>query len=121
MDWSLRTVFVRVQRSTLPPVLELRPSLKVAWRKMVSSALVSYYSIRYSGRHKRFCVAGNMDEEEGVIDGGGSIDGRNDFVDVGLDTTLEGMSTTKELTRCKKTVLVFYLNFLKLVGQCSKC
>jgi hypothetical protein len=62
-----------------------------------------------------------MDEEEVVIDGGGSIDGRDDFVDVGLDTTLEGMSTTKELTRCKKTVLVLYLNFLKVVGQCPKC
>ena len=59
------------------------------------------------------------EEEEGVIDGV-SIDGRYDFVDVRLDTTLgeEGMSTTKELTRCKKTVLVFYLNFLKVVGHC---
>ena len=60
----------------------------------------------------------NTDDREGVIDGG-SIDGRHDFVDVGLETTLEGISTTKELTRCKKTVLIFYLNFLKLVGRCG--
>ena len=61
------------------------------------------------------CVV-HMDEGEGVINGGGcSIDGRNDFIHIGLDETLEGVSTTKELTRCKKTVLIFYLNFLKVV------
>lgn len=65
----------------------------------------------------------NIDDREDVIDGACSFDGRHDFVDVGLETTLEGMSTTKELTRCKKTVLIFYLNFLKLVGCCGtpKC
>jgi hypothetical protein len=47
-----------------------------------------------------------------------SIDSGHDFVDVKVDAALgeEGMSTTQELTRCKKTVLIFYLNFLKLIG-----
>ena len=61
-----------------------------------------------------------MDEGEGVIiDGRCSFDGANDFVDIRLDMTLgeEGVSTTQELNRCKKTVLVFYLNFLKVVSS----
>ena len=59
-------------------------------------------------------------EDGVVIDGRCSIDGDHGFVDVRLDTTLgeEGVSTTQELNRCKKTVLVFYLNFLKVVRDC---
>ena len=58
------------------------------------------------------------DERGGVIDGDYSVDADHDFVDIRLDPTLgdEGMSTTQELNRCKKTVLVFYLNFLKVVS-----
>ena len=64
-----------------------------------------------------------------MIDGMFSMDGGHDFVDVRLDTTLggeDGMSTTQELIRCKKTVLVFYLNFLKVVRKawsllCIQC
>ena len=57
------------------------------------------------------------DEGEGVIDNVYSMDGGHDFVDVRYVPTFveDGVSTTQELTRCKKTVLIFYLNFLKLV------
>ena len=56
---------------------------------------------------------------DGVIDNVYSMENEHDFVDVSLDPTLgggeDGMSTTQELIRCKKTVLIFYLNFLKVV------
>ena len=60
---------------------------------------------------------GEGEGEGGVIDTVLSMDGGHDFVDVRLDPTLaeDGVSTTQELIRCKKTVLIFYLNFLKLV------
>ena len=57
-----------------------------------------------------------------MIDYVASMDGGYDFVDIRIDPTLggeDGMSTTQELIRCKKTVLVFYLNFLKVVYTCT--
>jgi hypothetical protein len=59
------------------------------------------------------------DEGGGVIDSVLSMEGGHDFVDIRIDPTLggeDGVSTTQELIRCKKTVLVFYLNFLKVIG-----
>lgn len=60
------------------------------------------------------------DDGEGVIDTVLSMEAGHDFVNVRLDPTLgeDGISTTQELIRCKKTVLTFYLNFLKVV-RCS--
>ena len=52
----------------------------------------------------------------GVIDGRFSMDGGHDFVSIEPPFGDDGMSTTKELERCKKTVLTPYLTFLKVVS-----